>query len=438
MDDALLSNLDVLFDFSGLQPQKYHPSEVHSFPVYHEPNDGPVLPDIFSEDCIRFYHLNFSGMNSISEDVKNLEQVDRFLFYFTAKKIIKRPMLDYERLLNLMSLDERLCFPVYTFPDEDSAPFYGHALNYLKRKVESEVDSLKYSLTRLLGQEGNKIKKLFIGKRKQELPFALMDRLAILLPMVVGFEKWKRLVIDALKQKELFNLLKTKLLFSLQELQEVIGEEYFQDLTINVHGRSFIVKNRETGLHTLKSISSPLVHSSKFVNWLKKLKASDLKIAVKNEIEVVPQNQIIISKRGSQVKLKKAILEFFGYLKIGIDDEQERTLESFLYRNFCFEAEDTIDFSRRTVSNYGYRPLSFIPSKHAKDFTKLLLYLSDKNYLLSSKTHIVRMMDEDIHEKNGKDGFSYSSLIRIPSSEHHLFPNKEIRRRIRSILKIDD
>ncbi|WP_123803286.1 hypothetical protein [Maribacter sp. 4G9] len=437
-DDALLSNLDVLFDFSDLDAQKYNPSKVHSFPLYEEPNEGPNLPSIFGEDCMRFYHMDYSTIKLVSEESKTLDRVNRFQLYFKSRKAIKSPKLDYERLLNLMSLDERLCFPVYSFPDEDSAPFYGHALNFLKSRVSSEASSLEYTLTDELRKEGEKIKKLFVGARRDELPYVLMDGSALLLPLLVGFENWKRLVIDALKQKQLFNLLKTKLLFSLQELQEVIGEEYFQDLTTNVHGRSLIVKNRETGINTLKSISSPLVHSSKFVNWLKKLKASDLKVAIKKEIELVPQNQVIISKKGSQVKLKKAILEFFGYLKIGIDDEKERTLESFLYRNFSFEAEDTIDFSKRTVSNYGYRPLSFIPSKHAKDFTKLLLYLSDKNYLLSSKTHIVRMLDEDIHEKNGKDGFSYSSLIRIPSDEHHLFPNTEVRRRIRSILKIDD
>ncbi|WP_273565830.1 hypothetical protein [Maribacter halichondriae] len=125
-------------------------------------------------------------------------------------------------------------------------------------------------------------------------------------------------------------------------------------------------------------------------------------------------------------------------MKLKIDDDRSRAIESFVYRNFKYEYDENIDFSKRTVNNFGYKPLDFIPAKQAKNFAKLLLYLSDKKYLLSNKTQIIRTLDEDIHEKNGKDGFSYSSLIRIPSDEHHLFPDKVIRRRIRSILKIDD
>jgi len=437
-EDALVSNLDVLFDFSILNPEKYHPTEIQSFPNYSDPEDAPILPDHFSEDCFKFYHMDFTTMKFLEEEMVSIDRMNRFLFYFKSRRVIEDPEVNYERLLNLMSLDERLCFPVYNFPDSEPISFYGHALNFLKGYIEREGEGLKFSLTAQLEKEGNKIKKLFIGKSKQELPYAMMDRAVLLLPSLVGFEKWKRLVIDALKHKELFNLLKTKLMFSLEELQEAINEEYFQDLTSNVHNRSFIVKDKETGISTIKSFSSPLVHSSKFSNWLKRLKSSDLKATINKEIDEEPKNQIVISKKGLQKKLKKALSEFLGYLKLGIDDEQERTLESFLYRNFSFEADDKIDFSKRTVNNYVYRPLDFIPSKHAKDFTKLFLYLSDKNYLLSSKTHIIRTLDEDIHEKNGKDGFSYSSLIRIPSDEHHLFPNKEIRRRIRSILKIDD
>ncbi|MEX0359972.1 MAG: hypothetical protein AB3N10_03195, partial [Allomuricauda sp.] len=266
----------------------------------------------------------------------------------------------------------------------------------------------------------------------------IMDRSVILWPVLVDFEKWKQLVRNALKQKGLFGLLKRKLLMSLKELEALLGEEYFQDLTIDAYKRSFVVKDKETGINTIKSFSPPLVHSSQFSTWLKKLKARDLKISLKVEAEESPKNQIIISKKGSQLKLKKALAEFFNHLKIRVDEERGRAIESFLYRNFSFEYDEKIDFTKRTVSNFGHKPLSFIPSKHAKDFAKLFLYLADKKYILSNKTQIIRTLDDDIHEKNGKDGFSYSSLIRIPSDEHHLFPDKDIRRRIRSILKIDD
>lgn len=437
-DDALVSNLDVLFDFSILKPEKYLPVEEHSIPAFEEPVEGPFLPGRFSGDCIKFYHMDFGTMKFLLDDAESMESVDSFLFYYKSRQILVEPELNYERLLNLMSLDERLCFPVYNFPDQDTAPFYGYALNYLRGDIEREAKWLKHSLTDELEKEGIKIKKLFIGKRKQELPYALMDRAALLLPLLVGFEKWRGLVIDALKNKELFNLLKSKLLFSLEELQEVIDESYFQDLTTNVNSKTYIVKNEKTGIGTLKAISSPFVHSYKYSNWLKSLKSADLNVRIKKEIDEEPKNQIIISKKGSQLKLKKAIIEFFNHIKLKIDDERSRAMESFLYRNFSFEYDENIDFSKRTVNNFGYKPLDFIPPKQAKNFTKLLLYLSDKNYLLSNKTQIIRTLDEDIHEKNGKDGFSYSSLIRIPSDEHHLFPDKEIRRRIRSILKIDD
>ncbi len=436
-DDALISNLDVLFDFSILNPKKYLPREEQSIEAY-ESVEGLFLPNRFNEDCFKFFHMDFGTMKFLLEELVSQDRINRFLFYFKSRKAIKKPEIDLERLLNLMSLEERLCFPIYDLKEGDPISFYGHALNFLKGCVDREAKSLKHSLAEEMEKEGNKIKKLFVGKGKQELPYAVMDRSVLLWPMLVGFEKWKRLVIDALKNKEHFNLLKTKFLFSLEELEEMIGEEYFQDMTANVHGRTMIVEDKETGIKTLKSISSPFVHSSKFSNWLKSLKSTDLKVTIKKETEEAPKNQIIISKKGSQKRLMKALLDFFDYLKLCLDEDQERTMESFLYRNFSFESDDKIDFSKRTVNNYGFRPLDFIPSKHAKDFAKLFLYLSDKDYLLSSKTQIIRTLDKDIHEKNGKDGFSYSSLIRIPTDEHHLFPDKEIRRRIRSILKIGD
>lgn len=50
------------------------------------------------------------------------------------------------------------------------------------------------------------------------------------------------------------------------------------------------------GINTLKSISSPLISSFEFHNWLKNLKAADLKIPLKQEAEETPKNQIIISR----------------------------------------------------------------------------------------------------------------------------------------------
>ncbi|MCP4977350.1 MAG: hypothetical protein GY931_14440 [Maribacter sp.] len=435
-DDAILSNLDVLFDFSILNPKKYLPTEEQTSSSNDQTVKGAFLPDLFEEDCIEFFHMDFGTMNFLHEGMISSDRIHRFLFYFKARKAINRPQVNYERLLNLMSLEERLCFPVYSFPDLDTISFYGHALNFLKRCVDREAEGLKYSLTEEIEKEGNKIKKLFIGKRMQELPYAIMDRSVLLWPMLAGFEIWKRLVIDALKNKELFNVLKTKLLFSIEELKELLGEDYFQNVTAK--SRGYMIKDEETGNNFLKSYSPPIVQSTYFSDWLKNLKVKDLTLPIEKEIEDTPKNQIIISKKGSQRRLKKALTEFFSYLKLRVDDEHERAMESFLYRNFSFENDDKVDFSKRTVNNFGYKPLDFIPAKHAKDFAKLLLYLSDKNYLHSNKTQIIRTLDEDIHEKNGKDGFSYSSLIRIPSDEHHLFPDREIRRRIRSILKIDD
>jgi alpha-amylase/alpha-mannosidase (GH57 family) len=168
-------------------------------------------------------------------------------------------------------------------------------------------------------------------------------------------------------------------------------------------------------------------------------KTNIVKPALEKSLEKEPNNQIIISRQGSQRKLLDAMTDFFEHLKLKIDNDQERALESFIYRNFAFEPDDDTDFTKRTVSNYGFKPIDFIPPKHAKDFTKLLLYLSDKEYLLSNKTNIIKTLDEEIHGSGSKrDGFSYSSLIRIPNKEHHLFPDNEIRRRVRSILRIDD
>ncbi|WP_150452614.1 hypothetical protein [Arenibacter lacus] len=439
-DDVLLASLDILFDFSVLHPEKYHPSEPQSIPVFDEPVEGPYLPNRLGEDCIKFFHMDFGTIKRLLDETEQMESVNRFLCFYKARQILIEPEVNYERLLNVMSFEERLGFPVYDFPDQNSAPFYGHALNYLRISIRKEVGSLKRSLRDELEKEGNKLKKLFLNKRKQEVPFALMHRAALLLPLLVGFEQWKRLVIDALKNKELFSLLKTRLLFLLEELQQVIGERYFQDLTTNVKNKTHIVTDKETGINTLRSIKSPLVKSYEFVKWLKRLKATDVRVSVKNDADVVeePKNEIIIAKSGSQLKLKKALVEFFAHLKLKINEEQDRAIESFLYRNFAFEYDEKIDFTKRFVNNFGYKPLNFIPQKHAKDFAKLFLYLADNKYILSNKTQIIRTLDEDIHEKNGKDGFSYSSLIRIPSDEHHLFPDNDIRRRIRSILKIDD
>lgn len=436
-DDALVSNLDVLFDFSILKPKKYLLTEEQSIPAFNEPVEDPILPDRFYEDCYKFYHLEYGTISFLQKEINSLDLIDRVLFYFKKRKIIQDPKVDFERLLNLMSLDERLCFPVYNFPDADAISFYGHALNFLKERVNNEHDKLLRTFSEEIEEEGNKLKQLFVGRNKHELPYVVMDRAILLLPMLVGFQKWKRLVIDALKNKDLFKLLKSRLLISLEELQEIIDEDYFQDLTFQ--NRQYMTKGEEPGTFYVRLFSSPLVHSLFYMEWLKNLKASDLKTsAPKKETEEVPKNQIIISKNGSQVKLKKAFIEFFNHVKLKVDDEQSRAMESFIYRNFSFEYDEKTDFSKRTANNFGYKPLDFIPAKQAKNFTKLLLYLSDKNYLLSNKTQIIRTLDEDIHEKNGKDGFSYSSLIRIPSDEHHLFPNKEIRRRVRSILKIDD
>ena len=384
--------------------------------------------------------MDYSTEKFLSDDLQSMESADRFLIYYKARQILVEPEVNYERLLNMMSFEERLGFPIYDFPDENTAPFYGHALYHLKGTIRKEVWSLKSAIRDELEKEGNRLKKLFLNKSEQELPFALMHRAALLLPLLVGFEQWKRLVIDALKNKELFDLLKTRLLFLLEELQQVIGERYFQNLTVNVNNKTYIVENKETGINTLRSVKSPLVNSYEFVKWLKRLKATDVRVFVKKDLDFVeePKNDIIIAKNGSQLKLKKALIEFFAHLKLKINEEQDKAIESFLYRNFSFEYDEKIDFEKRTVNNFGYKPLNFIPQKHAKDFAKLFLYWADKKYILSNKTQIIRTLDEDIHEKNGKDGFSYSSLIRIPSDEHHLFPDKDIRRRIRSILKIDD
>lgn len=66
--------------------------------------------------------------------------------------------------------------------------FYGHAFNFFKGCVDREAEGLKHTLKEEI-KEGVKIKKLFIGKNKQELPYAIYDRTALLLPILVGFEK---------------------------------------------------------------------------------------------------------------------------------------------------------------------------------------------------------------------------------------------------------
>jgi hypothetical protein len=436
-DDALVSNLDILFDFSTLNPKKYLPSEWQSYPGAFEPLEKPLLPNRFYKDCRKFFHKDQGTLYAVLRETYPLQRVDRFLLYIRARKNIKNPEVDFERLLNLMSLEERLCFPVYNFPDQEAIPFYGHALNYLRFELSEEADWLRNELLNEIQKEGKHIKRLFIGNGKEAIPFAMMDRSVVLLPMLVDFQKWKQLVMEALRSKGLFGLLKKKLLISTQELIELLGDDYFQDLTFQ--NRQYITKAEEPGTFYVRLFSAPLVHSLFYTEWLKNLKATNLKTSSpQKDLEEVQKNQIIITKKGSQLKLKKAFIEFLNHIKLKIDDERSRAIESFVYRNFKYEYDENINFSKRTVNNFGYKPLDFIPPKQAKNFAKLLLYLSDKNYLLSNKTQIIRTLDEDIHEKNGKDGFSYSSLIRIPSDEHHLFPDKVIRRRIRSILKIDD
>ncbi len=435
-DDAILPSLDVLFDFSKLNPKKHSSKKRIKVAVLEEPSSGYVLSDRFSKDCYSFFRIDFGTLKFLLDEMVTIDRINRFLIYYRAKDEIRKPQIDFERLLNLMSLEERLCFSAYGFPSGEAISFYGHALNFLKSHVERDFENLGHGIADTLMKEGNIIKKLFIGKNRQELSYAVMDRTILLLPMLVDFEKWKQLAIDTLKNKELFKLLKTKLLSSLEELKELLGVDYFQDVTAK--SRSYIIQNKDTGVKTLKSYSPPLIHSFHYFDWLKNLRAKDLSMPVKKESEDPPKNQIIISKQGSQIKLNKAFMDFFNHIKLKVDDEKSRALESFIYRNFSFEYDEKMDFSKRTVNNFGYKRLDFIPATQAKNFTKLLLYLSDKNYLLSNKTQIIRTLDEDIHEKNGKDGFSYSSLIRIPSDEHHLFPDKEIRRRVRSILKIDD
>ncbi|PIB30586.1 hypothetical protein [Maribacter sp. 4G9] len=437
-DDILLANLDIIFDFSALKPKKYLPTEPREVGVYNEPVEGQLLPDRFGKDCIKFFRMGYGTIKFLQDEVDSMDSFGRFLFHYRAKGCLIEPEVDYERLLHLMSLEERLCFPVYDFPNENSLPFYGHAINYLRVKVEREVNSLKLSLDECLCKVGEKIKKMFLGKSKQSLPMAFMTREVMVLPLMVGFEQWKRLVLDSLHDKKYFPLLKARILFLLDELQQLIKDRYFQDFTSLYKKRALIVEDKETGIRTLKSLSPPLVNSYEYRKWLKNLKLSDLNKEVKIEKEESYPYQIIISKNGSQLKLKKALLEFFSYIKLRIDEERDRALESFIYRSFSYEYDDKTDYSKRTVNNFGYKPMTFIPSEHAKDFTKLLLYLSDKNYLVSNKTRIIRTLDDDIHEKNGKDGFSYSSLIRIPSAEHHLFPDDIIRRRVRSILRIDN
>ncbi|KAA2218530.1 hypothetical protein [Maribacter flavus] len=436
-DDILLANLDILFDFSALKPKKYLPTEPREVAVFHEPLEGPFLPNRFRKDCIKFFRMGYGTIKYLKDEVYSLESVNRFLFYYKAKGCLIEPEVDYERLLHLMSLEERLFFPVYDFPDKNSAPFYGHAINYLLMNVEREVNSLKLTLNESIYVEGEKIKKIFLVKPKHSLPMAFMAREAMLLPLTVGFEQWKRLVLDALQDKRFFTLVKARALYLLDELQQITKERYFQDMVSYAKGKAYFVEDKETAMKTLKMSSPPLVNSYEYRKWLINLKTSDLNKEVKVEEEKPSKNQIIISKKGSQLKLKKALIEFFAHIKLRIDDERNKALESFIYRTFSFEYDEKTDYSKRTVNNYGYKPMTFIPSEHAKNFAKLLLYLSDKDYLVSNKTQIIRTLDEDIHEKNGKDGFSYSSLIRIPNDEHHLFPDDTIRRRVRSILRID-
>ena len=363
--------------------------------------------------------------------------IDRVIKLYTGRDSISEPRIDLKRLFDLFSKDDRLNFTIPTFPKLERVPFYGLALDSFSG-YEYEPHHLYKEMTHEIRREARNIKNLFAKKGSKELGHLFMDNSIILLPILFDFEVWKRLVLDLLQNKSIFHIAKTKIHLYINELTKLLREEFFSNIT--VERRSYLVRREESEIPFLKTYSPPKIHYSEYLSWLEKLdKTNIVKPALEKSLEKEPNNQIIISRQGSQRKLLDAMTDFFEHLKLKIDNDQERALESFIYRNFAFEPDDDTDFTKRTVSNYGFKPIDFIPPKHAKDFTKLLLYLSDKEYLLSNKTNIIKTLDEEIHGSGSKrDGFSYSSLIRIPNKEHHLFPDNEIRRRVRSILRIDD
>jgi len=437
-DEMLLYNLDVIFDFSKLDEKNYPDQDEWSVPASHEPIDHTILPERFNDDCRSFFRMHYGGtIQFVLHDLHSMNLLDQVIELYRCRELISEPKIDLERLFELMSKDERLNFTIPTFPTLERVPFYGLALDFLLG-YRHESHRLYKEMTYEIRQKGNRLKSLFDKKGSKELGYLFMDNTILLLPILFDFEVWKRLVLDLMRDENIFQIAQTKLHSHVNELTRLLGDEYFSNITIK--RKSYVINNTKDGIPFLKTYAPPKIHYSEYSTWLLGLeKNTNSKSISKNIPEKEPSNQIIISKQGSQRKLLSAMTDFFEHLKLKIDDSQERALESFVYRNFAFEHDDAIDYTKRTVSNYGYKPIDFIPRKHAKDFAKLFLYLSDKEYLLSNKTNIIKTLDEEIHNKEGKnDGFSYSSLIRISSDEHHLFPNNEIRKRVRSILKIDD
>ncbi|MAU17062.1 MAG: hypothetical protein CMH48_15205 [Muricauda sp.] len=437
-DEMLLYNLDVIFDYSELDSKNYPDQDEWSVPASNEPIDHTILPDRFNDDCRSFFRKHHDGtIKFVLDDLSSMNVIDRVIKLYTGRDSISEPRIDLKRLFDLFSKDDRLNFTIPTFPKLERVPFYGLALDSFSG-YEYEPHHLYKEMTHEIRREARNIKNLFAKKGSKELGHLFMDNSIILLPILFDFEVWKRLVLDLLQNKSIFHIAKTKIHLYINELTKLLREEFFSNIT--VERRSYLVRREESEIPFLKTYSPPKIHYSEYLSWLEKLdKTNIVKPALEKSLEKEPNNQIIISRQGSQRKLLDAMTDFFEHLKLKIDNDQERALESFIYRNFAFEPDDDTDFTKRTVSNYGFKPIDFIPPKHAKDFTKLLLYLSDKEYLLSNKTNIIKTLDEEIHGSGSKrDGFSYSSLIRIPNKEHHLFPDNEIRRRVRSILRIDD
>ena len=423
---------------SNLDSKNYKDQKEWSVPVSDETIDYSILPERFDEDCYSFFRLSHETMKYVLDELNSIDHINRVIHLCQSRDVIYEHHVNFDRLFDLISKDDRLGFPVASFPEREQIPFYGHALNFIRTRVESGNRNLKLAITNEIHKEGNNIKSLFTQKNNTELSHAFMDSTILLLPILMDFVEWKNLALSLLSNKAIFQLVKTKMDLQVNELRRLLNVEFFSNLT--KEEKSSLVKDEETGVLYLKTYSLPKTHYLLYLDWLQNLDKKDIPASIAaGSMDEEPKNQIIISKQGSQKQLKKAVADFFEHLKLKIDEKQERALESFIYRNFAFEHDDTINYTKLTVSNFGYMPIDFIPPKHAKDFAKLFLYLSDKEYLLSNKTNIIKTLDEEIHVKEGKnDGFSYSSLIRIPSNEHHLFPNNEIRKRVRSILKIDD
>lgn len=437
-DEMIQYHLDMIFDFSSLDSKNYKDQKEWSVPASDEPLDYSILPERFDDDCYSFFRMRLVTMKYVLDELNSIDLINRVIRLCQSKDAIYEHHVNFDRLFDLMSKDDRMGFPVESFPEIEQIPFYGHALNFIRTRVENENRNLELAITNEIHKEGNNIKSLFTHKNSKELPHVFMDNTILLLPVLMDFVEWKNLVLSLLSNKGIFELVKTKMDLQVNELRRLLNADFFSNLT--KEEKSSLAKDEETGVLYLKTYSLPKTHYLLYSSWLQNLDKKDIPASRSSDAnDEVPKNQIILSKHGSQKQLKKALADFFEHLKLKIDEKQERALESFIYRNFAFEHDDTVNYAKRTVSNFGYIPIDFIPAKHAKDFAKLFLYLSDKEYLLSNKTNIIKTLDEEIHRKEGKnDGFSYSSLIRIPNDEHHLFPNNEIRQRVRSILKIDD